>query len=61
MKRASYQPSGQHEPLVTPQNWQGDERRFAIRLHQLLEELFHMQRVLMNRISALEEERNAQI
>lgn len=61
MKKPPYQPSGQHEPLVTPQNWQGDERRFAIRLHQLLEELFHMQRVLMNRISALEEERNAQI
>lgn len=61
MKKPPYQPSGQHEPLVIPQNWQGDERRFAIRLHQLLEELFHMQRVLIRRISALEEERNAQI
>lgn len=51
----------QHEPLVTPSGWQGEERRFAIRLHQLVERLFRTQQQLLRRVKALEEERNAQI
>lgn len=29
----------QYEPLVTPQGWQGDELRFAIRLTQIIDDL----------------------
>ena len=61
MKTIHHQPTGQHEPLLTPPRWQGEERRFAIRLQQLLEELFQTQRALIRRVSALEEEHNAQI
>lgn len=34
------QTSYQYEPLVTPTKWQGEERRFSIRLTQLLDDLF---------------------
>lgn len=61
MIRRNHQQAGQPERLVTPQSWQGDERRFAIRLGQLLEELFCMQRSLARRVRALEEEKDAQI
>lgn len=30
----------QYEPLIAPQGWNGDERRFAIRLGMLLDTLF---------------------
>lgn len=30
----------QYEPLVTPSSWKGEERQFAIRLTQLLDQLF---------------------
>lgn len=32
--------SYQHEPLVTPAGWTGEERRFAIRLKQILDDLY---------------------
>ncbi len=44
----------QYEPLVTPQAWQGDERRFAIRLRQLLDILFHRLGHVERRLQALE-------
>ena len=51
----------QHEPLLTPPKWQGEERRFAIRLGQMLEELFRNQNRMLRRLKALEEEKNAQV
>lgn len=30
----------QYEPLVTPSGWSGDEKRFAVRLTQILDELY---------------------
>lgn len=30
----------QYEPLVTPAGWTGDEKRFAVRLTQILDELY---------------------
>lgn len=44
----------QYEPLTTPQTWSGEEKRFALRLTQLLDELFERQSAIMKRLSALE-------
>ena len=44
----------QYEPLVMPEKWVGDEKRFALRLTQLLDELFARQAALSRRIAALE-------
>ena len=30
----------QHEPLVTPERWSGDERQFSIRLTEILDDLY---------------------
>jgi hypothetical protein len=30
----------QYEPLVTPKNWRDDEKRFAIRLTQIIDDLY---------------------
>ena len=38
MKRRT-QTQYQYEPLVTPESWQGEERRFAIRLGMILDAL----------------------
>ena len=46
----------QYEPLVTPEKWSGDEKRFVLRLTQLMDELFARQAAMMTRISALEEQ-----
>lgn len=46
---------GQYEPLVTPEKWSGDEKRFVLRLTQLLDELFTRQTAVSRRVSALEE------
>lgn len=32
--------ANQYEPLVTPAGWTGDEKRFAVRLTQILDELY---------------------
>lgn len=53
--------SYQHEPLLTPQSWQGEEKRFAIRLGQLMEQLFQTQQGILRRLKKLEEEQHAQI
>ena len=44
----------QYEPLTTPEKWTGDEKRFALRLTQLMDELFEKQLALQKRIAALE-------
>lgn len=46
----------QYEPLVTPEKWTGDEKRFALRLTQLMDELFARQGAVVKRVSALEEQ-----
>ena len=49
----------QYEPLVMPEGWKDDERRFALKLSELLDLLFHRQGVLARRLDALEKgERN---
>ena len=53
--------SYQHEPLLTPQSWQGEKKRFAIRLGQLMEQLFQTQQGILRRLKKLEEEQHAQI
>lgn len=50
MKKERYQ----YEPLVTPQEWQGGARRFAIRLTELLDTLFQRMGALERRLKALE-------
>ena len=60
MKR-QHQTVYQHEPLLTPSAWQGEDRRFAIRLAQMMEQLFLEQRKLVQRVKTLEEEKNAQV
>ena len=45
----------QYEPLTTPEKWSGDEKRFALRLTQLMDELFAKQSAMNRRLSALEE------
>lgn len=44
----------QYEPLVTPETWSGDEKRFALRLTQLMDELFEKLSAMHKRIAALE-------
>lgn len=44
----------QYEPLVTPEKWTGDEKRFSLRLTQLMDELFAKYAALNKRIAALE-------
>lgn len=44
----------QYEPLTTPEKWSGDEKRFALRLTQLMDELFEKQSSIAKRLSALE-------
>ena len=48
--------AGQYEPLTTPHNWTGDERRFALRLTQLMDELFQRQAAMTARLNALEKQ-----
>ncbi|MBR5545365.1 MAG: hypothetical protein IKU70_00060 [Clostridia bacterium] len=46
--------AAQYEPLVTPEKWTGDEKRFALRLTQLLDELHARHAALQKRVAALE-------
>lgn len=49
-------PGGQYEPLHTPQKWTDDEKRFAIRVTQLMDELFQRQSAMQRRLAALEKQ-----
>ena len=44
----------QYEPLTTPEKGSGDEKRFALRLTQLMDELFEKQSSISKRLSAVE-------
>lgn len=55
MAKRTTQSTYQYEPLVTPAKWQGDERRFSIRLSQLLDDLFGKFGRADTRLRALEE------
>lgn len=46
--------ASQYEPLTTPERWSGDEKRFALRLTQLMDELYEKQSAMQKRIAALE-------
>ena len=46
--------ASQYEPLTTPEKWTGDEKRFALRLTQLMDELHEKQSALSRRMDALE-------
>ena len=54
MNKRKSAPMARYEPPVTPEKWSGDEKRFALRLTQLLDELFARQAALNRRIAALE-------
>lgn len=43
-----------YEPLSAPEKWSADEKRFAVRLSQLLDELYEKNAVLQKRVTALE-------
>lgn len=51
----------QHEPLVTPFRWSGDERQFAVRLGLLIDELYRKIGVLETRIKELEGKTDASV
>ena len=46
--------AAQYEPLITPEKWTGDERRFALRLTQLMDEVFVRISSLQKRVTELE-------
>ena len=52
--RRAAQSASRYEPLNTPQNWSGDEKRFVLRLTQLMDRLFEKQADHEKRIAALE-------
>lgn len=54
MEKRKPQKVYQHEPLVTPFRWTGDERQFAIRLGHLLDDLYQKIGTLEQRIKELE-------
>ena len=51
----------QHEPLVTPDKWSGDERQFAIQLTQLLDDLYQKVGSLQQRVKELEGKSSASV
>ena len=52
--RRAAQSASRYEPLTTPQGWSGDEKRFVLRLTQLMDQLFEKQADLSKRLNALE-------
>ena len=55
-KKTARASDAQYEPLTTPQGWTGDEKRFALRLTQLMDELFAKMASVQKRILALEKQ-----
>lgn len=51
----------QHEPLVAPFRWSGDERQFAVRLGLLIDELYRKIGVLETRVKELEGKTDASV
>lgn len=48
--------AAQYEPLITPEKWTGEERRFALRLTQLMDDVFMRISSLQQRITELEKQ-----
>ena len=59
-KKKNNQPY-QHEPLVPPMSWYGEERRFAIRIEQLMDDLYNKYSALSRRVAELEAKDDAQV
>ena len=57
MEKRKPQMMYQHEPLVVPFRWTGDERQFAIRLGYLLDDLYKKIGVLETRVKEREGEK----
>lgn len=55
MAERKSQSTYQYEPLVTPSKWNGEERRFSIRLSQLLDDLFRKQGAASQRLKKIEQ------
>lgn len=51
----------QHEPLVTPFRWTGDERQFALKAGQLIGALYQRIGTLEQRVKELEGKQNASV
>lgn len=51
----------QHEPLVIPYKWNGEERQFGIKLDRLLDELYRKIGALEQRVKELEGSNNASV
>lgn len=49
----------QHEPAVPPTGWYGDERRYAIKIGQLFDDLYNKYGALLKRVEKLEDKDNA--
>ena len=56
MKKRRRASACQYEPLTTPEKWSDDEKRFALRLSRLMDELFARLSAIGRRLSALEEQ-----
>lgn len=61
MEKRKPQMMYQHEPLVTPFRWTGDERQFVIRLGHLLDDLYQKIGVLETRVKELEGKKDASV
>ena len=55
MKRKASRPLYQYEPLVTPSSWKGDEQQYAIRMTQILDDLYQKVGVLRRSIVTTED------
>lgn len=51
----------QHEPLVTPFRWTGDERQFALKAGQLIDALYQRIGTLEQRVKELEGNKDASV
>lgn len=51
----------QHEPLITPYRWSGEERQFALRAGQLIDALYNKIGSLESRIKELEGNKDASV
>jgi hypothetical protein len=51
----------QHEPLITPYRWSGEERQFALRAGQLIDALYNKIGSLESRIKELEGKKDASV
>lgn len=51
----------QHEPLIPPYKWSGEERQFALRAGQLIDALYNKIGSLESRIKELEGNKDASV